>query len=139
MPSNNPMNTCSSIRHWFDVEISPEKFVEITSILKGKSTWKLWHRFDVDISTWIRLSKSTKYRWVFHVHFSMSFRRQIDVTAVLAVFPFYHFLTFSALGTYSKLFWYNADLLQFQRYWRNHWFWNYWNYTLWKYCNNADK
>ena len=24
------------------------KFVEITSILKDESTWKLWHRFDVD-------------------------------------------------------------------------------------------
>ena len=50
-----------------------------------ESTSKLWHRFDVDISTWIRLSKSTKYRWVLHVDFSMSFRRQIDVTSVLAV------------------------------------------------------
>ena len=80
-----PMDSSSSIRHRFDVEIPRGKFVEITSILKGESTWKLWHRFDVDISTWIRLSKSTKYRWVLHVDFSMSFRRQIDVTSVLAV------------------------------------------------------
>ena len=59
-----PMDTSSSIRHRFDVEIPRGKFVEITSILKSESTWNLWHRFNVDISTWIRLSKSTKYRWV---------------------------------------------------------------------------
>ena len=53
--------------------------------LKGESTWKLWHRFDVDISTWIRLSKSTKYWWVLHVDFSMSFRCQSDLTSALAV------------------------------------------------------
>ena len=41
---------------------------------------------------------------------SSSFRRQIDVTYVLAV-SIYHFLTFFALGTYSKLFWYNAESL----------------------------
>ena len=35
------MDTTSSIRHRFDVEIPRGKFVEITSILKGKSTWKL--------------------------------------------------------------------------------------------------
>ena len=43
-----PTGTSSSIRHRFDVEIPRGKFVEITSILKGESTWKLWHRFDVD-------------------------------------------------------------------------------------------
>ena len=68
-----PMDTYSSIRHRFDVEIPCGKFVEITSILKGESMWKLRHRFDVDISTWIRLSKSMKYRWVLQVDFSMSF------------------------------------------------------------------
>ena len=38
--------------------------------MKGKSKRKLWHRLDVEISTWIWLSKSTKYRSVFHVDFS---------------------------------------------------------------------
>ena len=79
------MDISSSICHRFDVEIPRGKFIETTSILKGESTWKLWHRFDMEISTWIRLSKSTKYRWVLHVDFSMSFRRQIEVTSVLAV------------------------------------------------------
>ena len=37
----NPMDTSSSIRHRFDVEIPREKFVEMTQILKGESTWKL--------------------------------------------------------------------------------------------------
>ena len=39
--SQVPMDTSSSIRHRFDVEIPRGKFVEITSILKGESTWKL--------------------------------------------------------------------------------------------------
>ena len=69
------MDTSSSIRHRFNVEVPRGKFVEITSILKGESTSKLSHRFDVEISTWIRLSKSTKNRRVFHLYFSMSFRR----------------------------------------------------------------
>ena len=97
--STNPMDTSSSIHHRFDVEIQRGKFVEITSILKGESTWKLWQRFDVDISTWIWLSKSTKYRWVLHMDFSMSFRRQIDVTSVLAV----SILSFSNIFCSGKL------------------------------------
>ena len=39
--SCNPMDTSSSIRHRFDVETPRGKFVEIKSILKGESTWKL--------------------------------------------------------------------------------------------------
>ena len=42
--------------------------------------------------------------------FSMSFRRQIDATSVLAV-SILSFFTFSALGTYFKLFWHNAESL----------------------------
>ena len=80
-----PMDTSSSIRHRFEVEIPRGKFIEITSILKGESTWKLWHRLDVEISTWIRLSKSTKYQWVFHVDFSTLFQHGIDITFVMAV------------------------------------------------------
>ena len=72
--NTHPMDTDSSIRHLFNVEIPRGKFVQISSILKRESTWKLWHRFDVEISTWIRLSKSTKYRWVLQVDFSMSFQ-----------------------------------------------------------------
>ena len=104
------MDTSSSIRHRLDIEIPRGKFVEIAMILKGESTLKLWHQFNVDISTWIRLSKSTKYWWVLHVDFSMSFRRQIDVTSVLAL-SILSFANISALGTYSKLFWCNAESL----------------------------
>ena len=39
--STYPTDTSSSIHHPFDVEIPRGKFVEITSILKGESTWKL--------------------------------------------------------------------------------------------------
>ena len=79
------MDTTSLIHHWFDVEIPRGKFVEVSLILKEEFTWKWLHRFDVEISTWIRLSKSTKYRWILHVDFSMSFWHRIDVTSVLAV------------------------------------------------------
>ena len=36
--ADNPMDTSSSIRHRFDVEISRGKFVEISLILKDEST-----------------------------------------------------------------------------------------------------
>ena len=72
---SNPMDTSSWNRHRFDIEIPRGKLVEIISILKDESTWKLWHRFDVEISTWIPFSKSTKYRWVLHMGFSMSSNR----------------------------------------------------------------
>ena len=52
-----------------NVEIPRGMFVEISSILKGKSTWKKLHRFDVEVSTWIRLSKSMKYPWVLQMDF----------------------------------------------------------------------
>ena len=118
-----PMDTPSSIRHRFDVEIPRGKFVKFTLILEGESTWRLWHRFDVEISTWIRLSKSTKYRWVLHVDFSMSFRRWIEVTSVLTVsivsFPNIFFSDFNyievifdieTIGTIScRSFWNNAN------------------------------
>ena len=79
------MDTWSLICHRFDAKIPRGKFVKMTKILKGKSTWKLWHQFDVEISTWIWLSKSTKYRWVLHMDFLMLFRRRIDVISVLSV------------------------------------------------------
>ena len=37
----DPMDTSSSTRYRFDVQIPRGMFVEITSILKGESTWKL--------------------------------------------------------------------------------------------------
>ena len=95
-----PVDTMREIYHRFNVKIPHGKFVEISSILKGESTWKLWHRFDMEVSTWTRLSKSAKYRWVFHVDFSMSFRCQIDVTAVLAV----SILSFSNIFCSGNLF-----------------------------------
>ena len=56
------MGTSLSIGHRFGVEIPRGKFVEISLILKNESKWRLWHQLDVEISTWIRLSKSTKYQ-----------------------------------------------------------------------------
>ena len=79
-----PMDTSSSIRHRFDVEIPRGKFVEMTDFER---------RIHVEIMTSIRRGnfdvdstlKSTKYRWVFQVDFSTLFRRWIDLTSVFAV------------------------------------------------------
>ena len=71
--TGNPMDTPSSIRHRFDIEIPGRKSVDISSIMKGESTWKEWHRFDADNWTSIQLSKSMKYRWVFQVFFRCHF------------------------------------------------------------------
>ena len=98
-----PMDTSSSIRHRFDAEIPRGKFVEITSILKGESTWKLWHRFDVDSTFKIDEISMSSPRGFFYV-VSTSNRRNFCTRC-------FHFLTFSALGTYSKLFWYNTESL----------------------------
>ena len=67
------MDISSLIRHQFDVEISRGELVEILSILKGESTWELWHQFDVETSMWIQNSKSTKYQSVLHVDFLYGF------------------------------------------------------------------
>ena len=96
----HPMDTSSSIPHRLNAETLRGKFVKISSILKGESTWKLWHRFEVEISTWIRFSKPTKYRWVFHVNFSMPFRSWIDVSTLLTV----SFLSFSYIFCCGSLF-----------------------------------
>ena len=95
-----PMDTSSSIRHWFDVETPRGKFVEISSISKRKCTRKLWHQFDVEISTWIQHSKLVKYRWVLHMDFSMSFQCRINVTALLAI----SFLSFSKISCSENQF-----------------------------------
>ena len=97
------MYTSSSIRHRFDVKVPSGKFVEITSILKGESTWNLLHRFDVDSAFKIDEISMSSPRGFFYV-VSTSNRRNFCTR-------YFHFLTFSALGTYSKLFWYNAELL----------------------------
>ena len=82
---NQSLIICNSHNDKFHAEIPRRKFVEITLIFKDESTWKLWRRFSVKILTRIRLSKSTKHRWVLRMGFSMSYRRQIDVTSVLPI------------------------------------------------------
>ena len=73
--------------------------IDSPSIRRRNSTWKVRRnyidferRIHVEIMTSIRrgnvdvvrLSKLTKYRWVFHVDFSTLFQRRIYVTSVLA-------------------------------------------------------
>ena len=79
----------SSIFHRNYIHFERRIYVEImTSVL------------DVDISTWIRLSKSTKCRWGHYVEISMPLRCQIDVTSVLAV----SILSFSNICCSGNLF-----------------------------------
>ena len=90
-------------------------FVDLPWIWRRNSTWKVRGNYidferqmDVEIMTSIRrgyfdvdsLSKSTKYRWVLHVNFSMLFRRQIDITSVLTV----SILSFSNIFCSGNLF-----------------------------------
>ena len=67
---NEPASTKLS---QFDVETkwkNPRgKLIDILSILKVESTSNFPRRVDVIISTWIRLSKSIKSQWTFHVDF----------------------------------------------------------------------
>ena len=72
------IDTYLSIRHEFDVENPPGKLIKISSILESKFSWKLWHRFAVEVSTEIWLSKSTKYWLVLQMEFSLSLRRRIN-------------------------------------------------------------
>ena len=62
------MDTSLSICHPLDLEIPHQNLVNISSIMNGESTSDHWHRFDVDNSTFIRLSIPMKFE-VFHVFF----------------------------------------------------------------------
>ena len=99
-----------------DVESTQWTQHDSPSIWCQNSTWKFclnyidlerWIHVEIT-STWVLLSKSTKYWWVLHVDFSISFRRWIDVISVLA-FSIVWFPNISAVETYSKLFWYSAE------------------------------
>ena len=106
---NIPKDTSSSIHHRFDIEILRRKCVDISANFKRQTTWKRWHRFNVDNSTSIQLSKSMKYRQIFCLDFSMSFRCWIDIASKLVVWrktgSRFHFVMWevSPLSIYSKL------------------------------------
>ena len=61
------MDISSSIRHRFDVEIPRGTFVEITWILKGESTWKLWRIINVDSTFKIGQISICSPRGIFYV------------------------------------------------------------------------
>lgn len=96
-----PMDASLSTRCRFDIKIPCWKSADISPIMKGESTWKEWHLFDVDNSMLIRLSESVKCWWVLHMFFSMSFRCRINVTSKLAAWcnigSCYHFVFVSFL------------------------------------------
>ena len=124
------MDTSLSICHRFDVEIPHGNFVEMT---------------DFERRIHVEIMASTRSR-----NFDGDSIFKIDETSVSSTHGsfdvvltsnqrnfctccFYCILSFSALGTYSKLFWYSAELMWFQKYWHYHWYWNYWNYILWEF------
>ena len=127
---------------WFSIDLMSKFHLE--SSWKLHRLWKANPRWNYDInSTWkFRRGLDFQNRWIIDECSTWIFLCRFDVESMwplYSLFPFYHFLIFSALGTYSKLFWYHAESMQFQRNWRNHWYWNYWNYVLWEFCNNANK
>ena len=96
--------------------------IDLTSKFHVESSSKL-HRF------WkanLHVNYDINSTWIFRRGFDFQNRRNIDEFStwillchfdvkstyfLYSLLPFYHFLTFSALGTYSKLFWYNAESL----------------------------
>ena len=96
--------------------------IDSTAKFHVESSWKL-HRFwkanprgnyDID-STWIfrrgfdfqnRRNIDEFSTWIFLCRFDVKSTQLLH-----SLFPFYHFLVFSTLGTYSKLFWYNVESL----------------------------
>ena len=112
-----------------------------TSKFHVESSWKLhpfWNAnhvenmtsirsvyFDVDSTFHIEEISMNAPRGFFFIVLTSS-RRNFYTCRFHSIY----FVTFSVLGTYSKLFWYYGELLKFQRYWRNHWFWNHWNYIF---------
>ena len=91
------------------------------SIRRWNSTWKVHgnyidfkRRIHADIMTSIQRGFDFQ-NWRNIDEFSTwNFLCRFDVKStklLYSLFPFYYFLTFSALGAYSKLFWYNAESL----------------------------
>ena len=82
------LRKCEETRDWkqqahqlcrFNAEKSTcGKLIDISSILKVKSTLKFPRPVDVIISTWICLSKSIKFQWIFRVEFLQQNRWRID-------------------------------------------------------------
>ena len=96
-----PMGTSSSIRHQFDVKIPRGKFVELTSILKGKSMWKLWHQFNVDSTFKVdEISMSFPHEFFYVV--STSNRRNVCTRCFYSIIS-KQFLLWEPILSYSKL------------------------------------
>ena len=117
--SNNSFQRCFS-------DISNTHHPMDTSIRRRNSMWKVRGNYinferqiHVEIMTSIRRGFDFQNRrnidefstWIFLCRFDVKSTQLLH-----SLFPFYHFLPFFALGTYSKLFWYNVESLQFQRY-----------------------
>ena len=99
---------------WFAID-STSKF-HVESSRKLHLFWKAnpCGNYDID-STWIfprgfdfqnRRNIDEFSTWSFLCRFDVK-----STQLLYPLFPFYYFLTFSALRTYSKLFWYNAESL----------------------------
>ena len=103
-------------------------FVDSPSILRRNSTWKVRENY-IDFERRIHVEIMTSIR---RGYFDVDSTFKIDEISMSSPRGFFyvistsnrrnsctrcfHFLTFSALGIYSKLFWYNAQSLQFQQF-----------------------
>ena len=87
-------------------------FVDSPSIRHRNSTWKIRGNY-IDFKRRIHVEIMTSIR---HRYFDVDSTFKIDKISMSFLLGFFctrcfHFLTFSPLGTYSKLFWYNAESL----------------------------
>ena len=112
--NSNSLKVCTQWAHFRRFAIN------LTSKFHVESSWKL-HRFgkvkppgnltlirseNFDVDSTFKIDK-----------ISMSSPHELcrfdakSTQLLYSLFPFYHFLTFSVLWTYSKLFWYSAESL----------------------------
>ena len=73
LSTGSPINTSLSIRHRFDIEISRRTLVDISSIMKGESTWKgdIEDIDDMIGLSWLDFEIRMSYPRIFFDAFSM--------------------------------------------------------------------
>ena len=114
-----------SFNYYINVAYQPNGYisVDLPSIRRRNSTWKVRENY-IDFERRIHVEIMTSIRrGYFDVdstfkieEISMSSPRGFFYVVLMSnrsnfCTRFFHFLTFSALGTYSKLFWFNAESL----------------------------
>ena len=120
---NSQENTCVRVSFFIKFQPNGHIFVDSPSIRRRNSTWKVRGNY-IDFERRIHVEIMTSIR---RGYFDVNSTFKIDEISMSSPRGFFyvvstsnrrnfctrcfHFLTFSALRTYSKLFWYNAESL----------------------------